>query len=285
MAKKKAIDRLNEKLDASKIAERNNLHDDANSLTAASNGITKNKKEKQAKHFHRKKKEKQISTKDNTKIHNELDDEKVLEQRSERIKKTADRIVFIFFVFASLYVVFLIYGAINTSYMYDNSGKVVPQIMTVEKIEELNEYDSFANSYRQTRMLYEEILTLDYRVAAGVEDPRLIAPEYEQLLDKVELLCIDIQAATYSSKYSQLNNMLLLWVKTDVAVYCQRMSESISQNNSNYAAQAQEYRQIMYNDYSIITSNLITIGSSVEGAEIEDIAHWSPESYVRENIG
>jgi len=41
----------------------------------------------------------------------------------------------------------------------------------------------------------------------------------------------------------------------------------------------------MYNDFSIITTNIITLGDGVYGAEISDIMKWSPEKYVRENLG
>lgn len=41
----------------------------------------------------------------------------------------------------------------------------------------------------------------------------------------------------------------------------------------------------MYNDFSVITENIATLGYTVKGAEIEDIISWSPEKYVQEEIG
>lgn len=207
------------------------------------------------------------------------------QQRKENRKRIMSRIASVFLVLACIYIIFLIYGTFVTEYTYDENGNIVPQFMSVDEIRELEEFNDFAIQYRQARVIYEEVLRLDYRIGAGIEDPLVIAPEYEKMLESIEQLAIDVQATTVSSKYTQTHSMLLQWVQTDIAVYCQRMSQAISQNNAEYAAQALEYKSIVYNDFSLITGNITTLGQTVNGADISDITSWSPEKYVRENIG
>lgn len=207
------------------------------------------------------------------------------EKRRDIQIKWVRHIATVLIIAGCVYLLFLIYGVFNTTYIYDDNGNIVPQKMSVESIRELDEYKKFEVQYLQARIIYEKVLTLDYRIAAGVEESMVVAPEYESVLDDVEALSIQLQALEVPAKYSQLKVMLSAWVQTDVAVYCQRMSEAISQNNAQYAQQALEYRQIMYNDFSLITENLVIIGETVDGADLETIVNWSPESYVRENIG
>ena len=138
--------------------------------------------------------------------------------------------------------------------------------------------------YLQTRSLYETILTLDYRMASGVEDTMAIAPEYEETLDTVSTLTTQIDAAVISSKYTQVKNMLLTWVKTHSAAYCQYMSSAITQNDSNAAAEAIAARQVLNDNFQLITQNIITLGEDIKGYDLTDIKNWSPDNYVKETI-
>lgn len=205
--------------------------------------------------------------------------------KSDRRRALLSKVATFLLLVGSVYMVFLIYGALNTTYVYDNSGKVVPQVMTVEKLEELEDFNKYITQYRKCRTLYEKVLVLDYRVAAGQEDPLQIAPLYDELLVELEAYSIDLQAVTLPAKYKQAHQMLLAWLGTDVAVYLQRMPQALTYNNQEYAKVALEFKSLIYNDFSIITSNLISLSELVDGAEIEDVRTWSPEKYIRENIG
>lgn len=207
------------------------------------------------------------------------------DKRAEERKGKVRKICTVIIIIACIYVAFLIYGLASTEYVYDDTGRVVARIMTVDDIRSLEEFNAVAAQYRQARMLYEKTLVLDYRIAAGQEEPLLVAPEYDRLLEDVEALSIQLSALEYPAEYSQIVNMLTVWVQNDIAIYCQNISRAISQNNAEYAAHAQEYRSLMYNDFSVITENIATLGYAVKGAEIEDIVTWSPEKYVQEEIG
>jgi len=215
--------------------------------------------------------------------------EDMLEQRKEKKKQKYQVMLVKIFstltILGCVYIIFLVYGALNTDYIYDEQGNVIAQQLTFDEIKTLDEFEDVAQGYRQARTIYESILLLDYRIASGLEDPVIIAPEYEKLLDTIEQLSIHIQAKNISAKYTQVNNMLQAWVQTDAAVYCQRMSEAITQNNADYGTQAVEYKTVMYNDFLLISENLAALGGTVDGADIADIISWSPETYVRNNVG
>lgn len=185
---------------------------------------------------------------------------------------------------ACIYVIFLIYGVFVTKYHYDNTGKIVPEVLSVSDIKESKEFNVILLQYNNCRLLYEKILLLDYRIGQGIEDTLTIAPEYEALLDEVENLSIKINALDINTKYEQLRSMMLTWVKTDVAVYLQKMSSAISKNNSDDAAVALSYLSIVYNDFSLISENVVTMGEAINGIDMTEIKAWSPEKYIDETI-
>lgn len=233
--------------------------------------------------------EDQASSNNETVLEDTLDVDYMLsqdkEERAERRSVIIKRINAVLLIVGCVYMLFLIYGVFNTTYIYNDKGEIVPQKMTVTQIRETEQYSEIITQYRVSRMLYEKVLTLDYRIAAGVEDPKLVAPEYEDVLEDVESLSIQIQALEVPAKYSQIKNMLSTWVQTDVAVYCQRMSQAVSQDNAEYAQQAMQYRTVMYDDFSLITENVVVMGQNIDGVDIRDIIEWSPDKYVRDNLG
>ena len=228
-------------------------------------------------------------TVDYEKLEYQLDlDEELRAQKERRAAErsvVAHKIGTVFMVLACVYLIFLIYGALNTSYVYNDDGKVIAQKMSVKQIQDLRDFETIANEYRQARTVYEAALQLDYRIAAGIEDPLLIAPEYERLLEQIEALAIQCQAISVSTQYTQLQTMLNIWITTDIAVYCQNMSAAISRNDASAAERALEYRTMAYNDFSVITANIATMGAQVDGADITDITEWSPEKYINQQIG
>jgi len=46
-----------------------------------------------------------------------------------------------------------------------------------------------------------------------------------------------------------------------------------------------EYKALMYQDFSVITQNLLSLGNNVDGAILKDIAEWSPERYIQDTLG
>ena len=208
--------------------------------------------------------------------------------RREKRKYLIERIFQVVLIVSCVYLVFLIYGAVNTSYTYNTKGEVVPLVVDVDTIRSQNEFKSVSTQYFQARTLYEEVLSLDYRLGmAGKtgEDPLLIAPEYEKILEKVTKLSVQMNALTVPARYTQPFNMLLSWVQDDLALYCQYISRAITQNNSADMNQALYYKDSMYNKFRQITQVLATLGSTVERSNVEMINEWSPEGYIEKISG
>jgi hypothetical protein len=211
-------------------------------------------------------------------------------ERAERRGVVFNRVGMIALITGCVYLLFLIYGALNTQYVYNDHGKLVPQVMSVEQIRAREDFEKVQSEYLQARRIYEEVLKLDYRLAAGVEDPLLIAPEYEEVLNMVNDLLMQCQAMSVSDRYKQTHDLLIQWLggvagKQSVASYCQNMSKAISLNDPTAASHALEEKRTIYNMFSTITANLTTLGKTVDGVDLGDIPKWSPEKYINESIG
>lgn len=205
-------------------------------------------------------------------------------ERVQLIKKRISKFVQVLLIIACIYMCFLIYGMSNTEYVYDMYGRVVPEELTVDVIKDREQFRMVKSQYLQVRTLYEETLVLDYRLGTGLEDPLLIAPEYERVLEKVSQLAIQISAQPTPARYVQLMGMMQSWVKNDIALYCQNISMAIARNSQQHASRALQHRNDMYNKFLTITQNIVTLGSQISGVDIQPILEWSPEIYVRQFV-
>ena len=183
-----------------------------------------------------------------------------------------------------IYLLVLIFGAAVTKYQYNSDGKAVPEKMSVDDIRQKHNFDTILTQYEYCRSLYEKTLLLDYRVAQGQEDTLEIAPEYEALLDDVQNLSVKTDAISVDTKYDQVNSMMVNWIKNDIAVYLQNISAAISENNTEKANNALQDKDRVYDDFSLITQNIVALGSSISGADLTDIKSWTPEDYVDQEI-
>lgn len=213
---------------------------------------------------------------------NELDD--LMADEDNLVSRRRAKKIRLFFrillSIACLYMVILIYGAAITEFKYDENGELGPVVLSVEQIGMKNEYSTVLAMYLKARELYETILTLDYRVAAGDEDTMGIAPEYEAALDTVSTLGVQIEAADVDSRYNQIKSMLQTWVETHAAAYCQYMSAAIAQNDENAANEALAARQVVNSTFQTITQNIVIMGEDLD-IDLEDVKTWSPDGYVQ----
>lgn len=183
-----------------------------------------------------------------------------------------------------IYLLVLIFGAAVTKYQYNSDGKAVPEKMSVDDIRQKHNFDTILTQYEYCRSLYEKTLLLDYRVAQGQEDTLEIAPEYEALLDDVQNLSVKTDAISVDTKYDQVKSMMVNWIKNDIAVYLQNISAAISENNTEKANNALQDKDRVYDDFSLITQNIVALGSSISGADLTDIKSWTSEDYVDQEI-
>lgn len=205
-------------------------------------------------------------------------------QNRKKIALGIARPVFqVILVLLCVYVGFLIFGAIETRYVYDSNGNVVPEVLSVSDLQTLAEYETLSSYYLRARVLYEQTLRIDYHLSEAPDDSLIVAMDYTAMLEDVAKLTTDIAAGvdTAGVKYSPLYNQLLSWVKTDIAVYLQEMSSAITKNSADSAGKALAWRDAMYNDFSKISENMYYLGSSTKGCANLDVYDWSPERYSK----
>ena len=212
-------------------------------------------------------------------------DEYIREQKA--IKKSNRKIYFtkIFMCFMCAYLLFLIYGVMVTNYDYDEKGSVTAQILSIEDIQNQNEYSALMGYYIEARNIYEKILILNYRYDQSEEDALDLVPEYETVLEDVNKLIVQLKAVTPSKQYSQAYSLLISWVDTDIASFLQEISAAISQNNAEHMQNAINDKTRTYNDCHQLTANMISLGEHVKGVSISELKEWSPEEFLKKEMG
>lgn len=221
----------------------------------------------------------------------QLETESIENERKELIKdkknRIIKRIVIVLLIIGSLYCIFLIYGVINTDYVYDSNGKVVPQSMSISDIKKKDEFNKVYGQYQVARSIYEDVLKLDYRLSQNMEDQKVIATEYQKELDKLNEFIPQLKALEVSSEYTQIISMLTSWSGANlnsINSYCTHMSQAISLNDSTTADTALSERNTIYSDFQLITQNLTSIAEKIKGVDITSLYKWSPENYVQKNL-
>ena len=207
----------------------------------------------------------------------------------QRIKKQTQRSVLsakLSKVFLALililcvYVAFLIYGVIQTNYVYNDAGAVEPEVLSVAQLDELNQYNELSSYYLRIRILYEDVLKLDYTLATNAEDSQVLAREYLSLLDDVSKLATDINAIQMDTGYQGIINRMYEFVYTHTAVYLQNMNGALEGEDSEKANQALLGRESIESEFTTLTQNMVSLYQSTKGAKNGEIYEWSPASYT-----
>ena len=276
----------------------NNLNEDPKNTKTSTNQSTEivSKKEKKPKRNKKQKKEKtfytvketKASSKSNDFNHADFDEEitykdELTELRKETAKNISKKLIVVIQIIIavlSVYVCFLIFGLMQTSYRYDDSGEVKPLVFSVEDLSILNEYETLTNYYLRARAIYEKTLELDFNLSVNPDNSLLIAMEYTELLSVVDKLAVDLRAAEYNLKYTGLYNQIANWTATDIAVYLQKISTAITNDDASSASDAVIARSIVYNDFAQLTSNIAAIAANTKGVSNINLYTWTPESYI-----
>lgn len=202
------------------------------------------------------------------------------EERTAALKGKAKRIFLAVTVVLCLYLAFLIYGLLQTNYVYNDNGEVVPEILSVEDLGTLKQYNTLSNYYLRVRILYEKVLSVDYKLAQNSDNGALVAMEYTDLLDNVSKLVTDIEAAQLDTAYTILLSQMDELVKTHIAVYLQNMAKALTQNDSDAATQALAGREVIESEFTALTANMATLCNATNGANNGEIYSWSPSAYM-----
>lgn len=202
------------------------------------------------------------------------------QERAAVMKSRMKQVVLSITVILCLYVAFLIYGLIQTNYIYNDNGEVVPEILSVEDLGTLSQYNALSNYYLRVRILYEKVLTVDYELTQNSENGALLAMEYTDLLDNVSKLSTDLEAAQLDTAYTILLTQMYTLTNTHIAVYLQNMASALTTNSSDRASQAMAGREVIESEFATLTSNMAMLCNATNGANNGEIYSWSPTSFM-----
>ena len=223
-------------------------------------------------------------------IDEDIFEETLMEEKREKKEARNRKILSILISIASIYIVMLIYGVSVTEFTYGSSGQVEPVTLTVEEIEKKQDFNTILSMYIQARNIYEEVLTLDYRVATGQEALEGIAPDYQVTLEDLLTVATGINGTKCSAENQQIKNLLYTWMNVYMSDYCKYMITALSQNGTADGESAGENAiacrsQYLEPNFQTITQNVITIGSGIKGVDMSEITSWSPEEVVKKIQG
>lgn len=202
------------------------------------------------------------------------------EGRNAIIGARLSKIALIVTVALCIYFSFLIYGVAQTNYIYDSTGAVVPEILSVSDLRTLNQYNELSSYFLRTRILYEKVLKIDYHLAEKPEESAAVARDYLGLLDEVSKLSTDIKAAQLDIEYTGIINRMYSLVYTHIAVYLQNMNSALEGNNTDRANQALQGREVIMSEFALLTENMAALCKTTAGARNADVFDWSPQSYM-----
>ncbi len=223
--------------------------------------------------------------------------------RKERFSKILVRMTTGILIAACIYLVILIYGVVVTDYTYDDEGKIIPVMLSVKEVKAKKEFEPILGQYETCRLMYEKILMIDYKLSQGYmigdggreltaeemeERYKVIASEYQALISSDENLNINnlgikLDALEVNSKYAAVKAYMITWL-SDTSYYLAKMSLALSANDQTAAGEALAAREKIYNEFSIITQNIVALGDNVKGIDMTKIKEWSPEDYVDKQV-
>lgn len=222
------------------------------------------------------------------------DYDKFLETKSEEeleiyknkafISKIRNRIIYSFIVFLCVYFIFLIYGALNTSYVYDKKGNVIPEIMSINDIKRSKEYNKVLDVYYQVRDIYSETQLVNYRLTKLGEDKMLLSSEYSKILKKAEKMKVTFSAFEISSEYNAITSMISGW-NNGLISYLNYTIEAINTNNTEASDNAGKQIGYAINDADKIKNTMCKLGINIKGIDLTDLNEWTLDKYFEDKYG
>jgi len=179
----------------------------------------------------------------------------------------------------SIYLCFLIFGVIYTPFAYDENNRVAPVVYSIQDLREQNEYQKIASYYIRIQNLYASTLELDADLVKNPQNSLVISFSYSELLQTVDKIVVDLNAAEFDAKYSSIYKQMKYWTSTDIALYLQYISSAIANNDQTAQANALVARRTTFSDFAIITSNIETVSKSIPGVENVVSFDWDPDEF------
>lgn len=221
----------------------------------------------------------------------EAQDEKEREKRGVRNRKIGT----IALIIACVYIIFLIYGVFCTSFMYDKSGSIHPQVLTVSQIKDKKTFDGVMIYYNDCKLMYKEILKADYNASLTVGDnaeytQAEVSKQYSDLLKtsktiNAEKLASRLHAAADDSRfgaYTPVLGAMYQWANNYVPQYLTDAAKYLTGQNTSELSNTVISLQTVLNDkFTAFTQTMAGYAEGKAGVDISEL-QWNPTTYYKQ---
>ena len=186
----------------------------------------------------------------------------------------------IIFLIVIGYIIFLIYGVVNSDFVTNDKGVTVPVPKSNKEVKETEEFKVVKSYYLRAQNQYKKILDIDIELSKNPESTKLLATKYEKELSFFDAFITDLHTVDVGEEYSIVLDELVAWCSNDICVYLQNMSAALSTNNAEKASNALSDRGRTIVDFNTISDNLTAIGNEIRGVDTIEM-NFDPEEYTR----
>lgn len=176
------------------------------------------------------------------------------------------------------YACFLLFGLVSSDFVVDERGIAVPVAKSQSEVKTIEEYKLLKSFYDDAQAKYKEVLDTDIEIANDSSKAKLIATRYEKILSWYDAYLTQLKAVEVSTDYAFIKENLVSWAANDICVYLQNISSAFSTGNQEKLSVALDDRYRTMNDFNVITSDLLTIGETIEGANLTGL-DFNPEKH------
>lgn len=168
-----------------------------------------------------------------------------------------------------IYVFFLVIGIFSTSFVSNPvTGVKEAQIITVQMHEEHVSYNLLKEQY----LIIRDLLTQTQKIDSGFQESHgdqsfIYATKYENLLSVIDKNIPKAKGLAVDSKYNTLLNQVVNIYTNDLAIYLQKMTTALSQQDQTAFLEAMSWREQTITDFEKLRKNMKAFASAVK---IED---------------
>lgn len=182
------------------------------------------------------------------------------------------------------YGIFLIYGVANSDFIINEDGLTMPVAKSQEDVKDMKEYKLIKSYYTDAQNKYKEILNTDIALAQNPNSQKVIATRYEGYISFFDNFITQLNGVEISEKYAYVKEGLISWATNDIGPYLLNIGNGISMNNEESKTKALEDRLRCINDFNIITENMVSVSSTIKGADVNGL-DFNPEKYYVQQMG
>lgn len=217
------------------------------------------------------------------------------EKEQEKKGILQNRIGSIALIVACVYIIVLIYGVFCTSFMYDKSGKIRPQVLTVSQIKDKKTFDGVMIYYNDCKLMYKEILKADYNASLTVGDnaeytQAEVSKQYSDLLKtskviNAQKLSTRLHAAADDNRfgaYAPVLGAMYQWATNYVPEYLTDAAKYLTGDSTQELSNTVISLQTVLNDrFTSITQTMAGYADGKAGVDISEL-QWNPTAYYKQ---